>query len=163
VLGLLVNPANPNAEPDTKDARSASAALEHELRVLPADSERDFEAVFASMVQQRIGGLLVGVDNMFHAKRALIAALAVRHAIPTMFDRRGYTDAGGLMSYGANYFDERRQVGVYVGRILRGARPADLPVQQATNLEFVLNLNTAKALGLDIPSGVLAIVDEVIE
>jgi putative tryptophan/tyrosine transport system substrate-binding protein len=163
VLGLLVNPANPNAEPDTEDAQSASAALGHELRVLPADSERDFEAVFASMVQQRIGGLLVGVDNMFHAKRALIAALAVRHAIPTMFDRRGYTDAGGLMSYGANYFDERRQVGVYVGRILRGARPADLPVQQATHLEFVLNLNTAKALGLDIPPGVLAIVDEVIE
>ena len=113
------------------------------------------------MMQRRVGGLLVGVG--FQNSRGLLSALAIRHAIPTMFDRREYPVAGGLMSYGANYFDVWHQAGVYVGRILRGAKPADLPVQQATKLEFVLNLNTAKALGLEIPSGVLAIADEVIE
>jgi putative ABC transport system substrate-binding protein len=162
-LAFLVNPANPNAEPDTREARSASAALGRELRVVSASSERDFETVFTTVVQQQFGGLLVGVDGFFLGKRALLASLAVRHAIPTMFDRRDYAAAGGLMSYGANYFDAWRQAGVFVGRILRGAKPADLPVQQVTKIEFVLNLNTAKALGLAIPASVLAIVDEVIE
>jgi putative ABC transport system substrate-binding protein len=128
-----------------------------------ASTEGDLDAVFPTIVQQRSGGLLVGVDNLFLARRALLATLAVRHGIPTMFDRRDYAVAGGLMSYGTNYVDAWRQAGVLVGRILRGAKPADLPVQQLTRIELVLNLNTAKALGLDIPAGVLAIVDEVIE
>jgi putative ABC transport system substrate-binding protein len=160
-LALLVDPDNPNANPDAKEAQAASAALGHELYVLPANSDRGFEAIFATMTQRQVGGMLVGVG--FQNSRGLLSALAIRHAIPTMFDRREYPAAGGLMSYGANYFDIWHQAGVYVGRILRGANPADLPVQQATKLEFVLNLNTAKALSLEIPSGVLAIADEVIE
>jgi putative ABC transport system substrate-binding protein len=162
-LALLINPDNPNAEPDTKDTRAASAALGRELQVLLANNERDIETVFTTIIQQRIGGLLVGVDNMFLAKRALLATLAVRHAVPTMFDRRDYATVGGLMSYGTNYFDAWRLAGVYVGRILRGAKPADLPVQQVTKIEFVLNLNTAKALGLMVPPILLAAADEVIE
>jgi putative tryptophan/tyrosine transport system substrate-binding protein len=162
-LALLINPDNPNAEPDIRAARAASAELGRELRVLPASSERDLEAVFTTMIQQRTGGLLVGVDNVFLAKRALLATLAVRHAVPTMFDRRDYPAVGGLMSYGTSYYDAWRLAGVYVGRILRGAKPADLPVQQATKIEFVLNLNTAKALGLTIPATLLATADEVIE
>ena len=160
-LAFLVDPGNPNADPDAKEAQAASVALGHELYVLPANRDLGFEAIFANMMQRRVGGLLIGVG--FQNSRGLLSALAIRHAIPTMFDRREYPVAGGLMSYGANYFDVWHQAGVYVGRILRGAKPADLPVQQATKLEFVLNLNTAKALGLEIQSGVLAIADEVIE
>jgi putative ABC transport system substrate-binding protein len=162
-LALLVNPTNSNFESDSRDARAASAALGRELRVLSARTEVDFEAIFATIVQERIGALLVGVDPGFLAKRALLASLAIRHAIPTMFDRREYTVAGGLMSYGTNYVDAWRQAGAFVGRILRGAKPADLPVQQVTKIEFVLNFNTAKALGLTISPTLLAIADEVIE
>ena len=162
-LAMLVNRGNPNAEPDSRDAQAASAGLGHELRVLTANGEPDFEPAFASIAAQRIAGLLVGVDPFFLSKRAPLAALAIRHAVPTMFDRRDYPAAGGLMSYGASSVDTWRRAGGYVGRILRGAKPADLPVQQAAKLDLVLNLNTAKALGLEIPSDVLAIADEVIE
>jgi putative ABC transport system substrate-binding protein len=163
VLAMLVSGGNRNAGPDSKEAQAASAALGHELRVLSASGERDFEPAFARIAEQRAAGLLVGVDPFFLTKRALLGALATRHAVPTMFDRREYPMAGGLMSYGASSADTWRQAGVYVGRILRGAKPADLPVQQAAKLELVLNLNTAKALSLEIPSGVLAIADEVFE
>ena len=162
-LALLVNPTNSNFEPDSRDARAASAALGRELRALTARSEFDFDAVFTTIVQERIGALMVGIDPVFLAKRALLASLAIRHAIPTMFDRREYATAGGLMSYGANYVDAWRQAGVFVGRVLRGAKPADLPVQQVTRIEFVLNYNTAKALGLTIPPTLVALADEVIE
>jgi putative ABC transport system substrate-binding protein len=161
-FALLVNPNNPNAEPDTKDARAAADALGLELRVLTARIEGDLEPAFTAMVQQRLGGLLVGVDN-FGTTRERFAALAARHSVPAIYQNREDAVAGGLMSYGASRVDAWRQAGVYVGRILKGEKPADMPVQQAIKFEFVINLKTAKALRIDFPPGVLAIADEVIE
>jgi putative ABC transport system substrate-binding protein len=164
VLALLVNPTNPNAEPDTKDLQAAAAdSLGRELLVFRASTERDFETAFAAMVQLRVGALLINVDPFFIGRREQIVALAARHAVPAIYDRREFPVAGGLMSYGASEVEAFRQCGIYVGRILKGAKPADLPVQQAAKFEFVINLKTAKALSLDIPPGVLAIADEVIE
>jgi putative ABC transport system substrate-binding protein len=163
VLAFLVNPTHPNAEAATRDAQAAAHALGRELRVLTADSERAIETAFAAMVQQRVGALSVSRDPLFSDQREQLAALAARHVIPAIYDRREFPAAGGLMSYGTNDAEASRQGGVYVGRILKGEKPADLPVQQATKFEFVINLKTAKALGLEIPPGVLAIADEVIE
>jgi putative tryptophan/tyrosine transport system substrate-binding protein len=164
VLAFLVNPNNPNAEFDTKEVQAAADAIGLQLKVLTAGAERDLEIAFGAIAQQRIGALLVGVDGTFlFPHREQIAALALRHAVPTMYDRREFPAAGGLMSYGTDRVDAYRQGGIYVGRILKGARPADLPVQQATKFEFVINTKTAKALGLEIPSGVLAAADEVFE
>jgi putative ABC transport system substrate-binding protein len=164
VLGLLVNPTNPNAEPDTKDVQTATAAsLWRELRVFPASTERDVEAAFAAMVQFRVGAVLVNVDPFFIARRAQIVALAAHYAIPALYDRREFPVAGGLMSYGASEVEAFRQCGIYIGRILKGATPGELPVQQAAKFEFVINLKTARALALDIPPGVLAIADEVLD
>jgi putative ABC transport system substrate-binding protein len=162
VFGLLVNPNNPNAEPDTKDAQVAADTLGRELRVLTARTEGELETAFATMVQQRIGGLLVGVDG-FGVRAEQLVALAARHAVPAIYHRREYPEAGGLMSYGATPVDSWRQCGVYVGRILKGEKAANLPVLQSTKFEFVLNLKAAKALGLTFPPGLLAIADEVIE
>jgi putative ABC transport system substrate-binding protein len=164
VLALLVNPTNPNAEPDTKDVQTAAAAsLWRELRVFPASTERDVEAAFAAMVQFRVGALLVNVDPFFISRSAQIVALAAHYAIPALYDRREFPVAGGLMSYGASEVEAFRQCGIYLGRILKGATPGDLPVQQAAKFEFVINLKTARALCLDIAPGVLAIADEVID
>jgi putative ABC transport system substrate-binding protein len=164
VLAFLVNPTNPNAEPDTKDVQTAAAAsLWRELRVFPARTERDVEAAFAAMVQFRVGALLVNVDPFFISRSAQIVALAAHYAIPALYDRREFPVAGGLMSYGASEVEAFRQCGIYVGRILKGATPGDLPVQQAAKFEFVINLKTARALCLDIAPGVLAIADEVID
>jgi putative ABC transport system substrate-binding protein len=164
VLAFLVNPTNPNAEPDTKDVQTAAAAsLWRELRVFPARTERDVEAAFAAMVQFRVGALLVNVDPFFISRSAQIVALAAHYAIPALYDRREFPVAGGLMSYGASEVEAFRQCGIYVGRILKGARPGDLPVQQAAKFELVINLKTARTLGLDVAPGVLAISDEVIE
>jgi putative ABC transport system substrate-binding protein len=164
VLAFLVNPTNPNAEPDTKDVQMATAAsLWRELRVFPASTERDVEAAFAAMVQFRVGAVLVNVDPFFITRRAQIVALAAQYAIPALYDRREFPVAGGLMSYGASEVEAFRQCGIYLGRILKGATPGDLPVQQAAKFEFVINLKTARALALEIPPGVLAIADEVID
>jgi putative tryptophan/tyrosine transport system substrate-binding protein len=163
VFGLLVNPSNPNAEPDTKDVQSATDALRRPLRVFAAVTARDFEPAFAGMIEARVGALFVGIDPFFRSNPAPIVALAARHALPTIYERRVFTAAGGLMSYGTDPANTNRQAGIYVGRILKGEKPADLPVQQPTKFEFVINLKTARALGLDIPPGVLAIADEVIE
>jgi putative ABC transport system substrate-binding protein len=163
VIGFLVNPNNPNADPDTKDARTAALAHGLSMRVLGAASERDFERVFATITQEKIGALLVGVEPFFWARRQELVALATRNSVPVAYDRNIFPAVGGLMSYGTSLSEGDRQVGLYLGRILKGARPADLPVVQATKFEFVINLKTAKALGLEIPPGVLAFADEVIE
>jgi putative ABC transport system substrate-binding protein len=163
VLALLVNPTNPNAEPDTKDVHATAIAIGRELRVLAANTDRDLETAFTAMVQQRVGGLIVNIDQFFTSRLEQLLAMAARHAIPAIYDRRDFPAAGGLMSYGTDRSESIRQSGIYVGRILKGEKPGDLPVQQATKFEFVINLKTAKALGLEIPPGVLATADEVIE
>jgi putative tryptophan/tyrosine transport system substrate-binding protein len=160
---LLVNPNNPNAEPDAKDAQAAADALRLELRVLSARTVDDLEPAFAVIGEQRVGALLIGVDGLFFDRREQMSELATRHAIPAISQWREYPAAGGLMSYGASRADAFRQAGIYTGRILKGAKPADLPVMQSTKFEFVINLKTAKALGLDVPVTLLATADDVIE
>jgi putative tryptophan/tyrosine transport system substrate-binding protein len=160
---LLVNPNNPNAEPDAKDAQAAAHALRLELRVLSARTVDDLEPAFAVIGEQRVGALLIGVDGLFFDRREQLSELATRHAIPAIAQWREYPAAGGLMSYGASRADAFRQAGIYTGRILKGAKPVDLPVVQPTKFEFVINLKTAKTLGLEVPAQLLATVDEVIE
>jgi putative ABC transport system substrate-binding protein len=163
VIGFLVNSSNPNADPDTKDAQTAALALGLIMRPLAAASEPDFEQVFAAIAQERIGALMVDTDPFFWNQRERLTALAARHAIPTLYERSLFPEVGGLMSYGTDYNEGYRQVGIYVGRILKGAKPADLPVVQASKFEFVINLKTAKSLGLAIPETLLATADEVIQ
>ena len=162
LFALLVNPENPNAEPDTKDAQTATDALHLDLRVLSARTEDDLEPAFTAMRQQGVGGLLVGIDS-FGTRPERFASLAARHAIPAIYHLRDYPLAGGLVSYGASRVDSWRQAGAYVGRVLNGEKPGDLPVQQSAKFELVINLKTAKALGLAVPPGLLVAADEVIE
>jgi putative tryptophan/tyrosine transport system substrate-binding protein len=161
VIAMLVNPANQNAGPDTIDAQAAARVLGLRLLVLNASDQSGIEASFATLVQQRAGALLVGSDLFFVSARDQLVALAARHRIPAIYDRREFTAVGGLVSYGPNIPDSMRQVGT--GRILKGEKAADLPVQQPTRLELVINLKTAKALGLDVPEVRLATANEVIE
>jgi putative tryptophan/tyrosine transport system substrate-binding protein len=162
-IAYLVNPINPEAEPETKDVREAARALGLDLHALNASNEREIDAAFASLLQLRAGALLAGSDPFLLSRRNQIAALTIRHAVPAIFTAREYVAAGGLASYGNNIPDSYRQSGIYVGRILRGAKPAELPVVQPTKFELVFNLNTAKVLGIDIPPKLLALADEVIE
>jgi putative tryptophan/tyrosine transport system substrate-binding protein len=162
-VALLVNPDNPNAEPDTQETQIAAAALGLGLHVMPVAHERDLEAAFADIVARRIGGVVIDADSFLIDSREQLAALAARHAVPAIYDRREFLTAGGLMSYGSNPVEAYRQAGTYAARILNGEKAADLPVQQTTRFEFILNLRTARTLKLEIPSGVLAIADEVIE
>jgi putative ABC transport system substrate-binding protein len=163
-FGFLVNPNNPNADPDTKEVRAAAAAAGRRLEVLAAGSESELDSAFAAMVQKQVGGVIVGVDpNFFLTRRVQFAVLEVRYSIPAIYNRREFPAAGCLMSYGTEPMESYRQAGIYVGRILKGEKPSDLPVQLPIKFEFVINLKTARALGLDIPPGVLAIADEVIE
>jgi putative ABC transport system substrate-binding protein len=162
VIAFLINPRNPNAEPDTSDARTAAAAAGQELRVFAASSEGDLRLAFAAMAEQRIGGLLVGVDS-FGLSAAHFTALVAQYAIPAVYNVRDYPVAGGLMSYGASRVEAWRLAGTYVGRILRGEKAGELPVLQSSKFEFVLNLQTARALSIQVPSGILSIADEVIE
>ena len=161
--GILVNPDNPNAEPDVNDWRSAATTLGHKLFVFKATGEQELEPAFAAMAERQVGALFVNTDPLFIAWRERIVALAARHAVPTMYDRRDYPAVGGLMSYGANEAETIRRAGIYIGRILRGERVADLPVQQSTRFSFVLNMRTARALRLEIPDTLVAVADEVIE
>ena len=146
-----------------RDAQTAAGLLGIALHVLTASTEREIEAAFAAFVQRGVGGLLCGDDAYFLSRRRLLAELAGRHAIPAIYSFREYATAGGLMSYAPSLADAYRQAGSYVGRILKGEKPSDLPVVQATRFEFVLNLKTARALGLDFPLNLLAFADEVIE
>jgi len=163
VLALLVNPKNPNSEPDTRDLKAAAQALGRRLIVLTASTDHDIETAFVAAVEQKVGALFINIDSFLSSRNQQIAALAARHKIPTIHPFREYVAAGGLMSYGASFAAAWRQAGQYVGQILKGAKPADLPVLQSTKFEFVLNLRTAKTLGLDIPPTLLALADEVIE
>jgi putative tryptophan/tyrosine transport system substrate-binding protein len=162
-VGLLVNPNTPTSEGQVSDVRAAALALGWALHVFNVDREGDFDGVFANVNERRVAALIVGGDPMFVSSQGRIIALAARYSLPAIYDRREYTEAGGLMSYGTSLIDVFRQQGVYTGRILKGEKPADLPVTQPTTFELVINLKTAKTLGLSIPSGVLAIADEVIE
>ena len=163
VLGLLVNPTNPNAEADTRDLQVAAQALGRRLQVLTAHTDKELEIAFAAAVEHKVGALFINIDSFLFDRRQQIAALAARHRVPTIHPFREYVAAGGLMSYGASFVDAWRQSGIYVGRILRGAKPADLPVLQPTKFDLVINLKVAKALGLEVPPTVLARADEVIE
>ena len=162
-IAMLVNPTSPVAEPQTRDAQAAARALALNLIVVSAVSENDFDQVFVTLVQKRVEALLVSADPFFSSRREHFVALAARHAIPTMYEFREFVEVGGLMSYGAVLPDGYYKGGLYAGQILKGAKPADLPVEQTTKLELLINLKTAKTLGLDVPDRLLAIADEVIE
>ena len=164
VVGLLVNPTSPDlVEADVKEQRAAAQTLGLELHVLNASTERDFDSIFATLPQLRAGGLVIGTDSFFNTQKEHLAALSVRHRVPTVHQYREFARAGGLMSYGTDTSDLSRQVGVYTGRILKGDKPAELPVQQASKVEMVVNLKAAKMMGLTIPLPLLARADEVIE
>jgi ABC-type uncharacterized transport system substrate-binding protein len=163
-VAMLVNPNNPSSAAQVKGVQAAARGIVREIIVLTAGAEADLDAAFASLAQQRrAGALLVGTDPFFFGRRVQIAALAARHAIPTIYNVREYAEAGGLISYGINNSDMDRQVGVYAGRILKGAKPADLPVAQPTRFELVINLRTAKTLGITIPPSLQLRADQVIE
>jgi putative ABC transport system substrate-binding protein len=163
-FALLVNPTSPNlADAQSKDLQAAARNLGLQIHVLEASTDRDVDTAFATLVRRRAGGLVISSDSFLFARGEQLAALAVRHAVPAIFGFREFATAGGLMSYGANLRDQDRTMGVYTGRILQGEKPADLPVQQATKIELVINLKTAKALGIDVPPSLLARADEVIE
>jgi putative ABC transport system substrate-binding protein len=162
-IGFLVNPNNPIFELQTKDVLAAASVVGLKVQILKASTGREIDAAFVSLVQARTGALLVGVDALFNNRTEQIVALAADHAIPAMYVFREFVVAGGLISYGTSLIETYRQVGLYTGRILKGEKPADLPVIQVTKLELVINLKTAKALGLQIPDRLLALADEVIE
>jgi ABC-type uncharacterized transport system substrate-binding protein len=162
-IGFLLNPDFPPAEDQSKDMQEAARAIGLHIHVLRANTDREIEAAFETVAQHRIGALAVAASPFFDTRRDTLVALAARHAVPTVYHFREFAAAGGLMSYGIDPVDAYRQVGVYAGRILKGARPADLPVLQPTKFEFVINLKTAKTLGLEIPARLISFVDEVIE
>jgi len=162
-IALLVNPKSPVAEPQTRDARTAAQALGLKLTVVNAVSENDFEQVFATLVQQGADALFLGADPLFYSRREQLVALASRYSLPTLYEIREYVEVGGLMSYGTVFREGYYKGGIYVGRLLKGVKPADLPVEQINKLELVLNGKTAKMLNIEIPPTLLAIADEVIE
>jgi putative ABC transport system substrate-binding protein len=163
VVAFLVNASTVEGSSQLPNVLAAAQSAGQKIIVLNASTEAEIDAAFVRLIEQRAGALLVGSEPFFTFRRAQIIGLASRHSIPAMYQGRGDAEAGGLMSYGSSVPDMYRRAGVYVGRVLKGANPADLPVQQPTKFEFVVNLKTARALGLEIPPGLLAIADEVIE
>jgi ABC-type uncharacterized transport system substrate-binding protein len=163
LIAVLLNPNNPAASSATAELRAAAAAVAHPIEIFHGSNSDEINRAFTELVQRKADGLLVMPDVGFTSRMIQIITLATRHSIPAVFQSREWAEAGGLMSYGVNATDTYRQVGVYTGRILRGAKPADLPVEQSTKFEFVINLQTAKAFGLDVPSNLSARADEVIE
>ena len=163
-VAVLVNPANAaTTETTLRDVAAAARAMGLQIQVLNASTSREINAAFATFVRERPDALFVGLDPFLNSRRVQLVNLASRHAIPATFSNRDFAEIGGLMSYGANIADAYRQVGVYAGRILKGAKPADLPVVQATKFELVINAETARMLGLTVPPTLLATADEVIE
>ena len=163
-LALLINPTSPNlAETQSRDLQAAARSQGVQLHVLRASTEQDFETAFASVVQLRAGGLVISSNSFFFTRSAQLAKLALRHAVPTIFGFREFVAAGGLMSYGGTLTESFRWVGVYTGRMLKGEKPANLPVQQSTKIELFINLKTAEALGLKVPPTLLTRADDVIE
>jgi putative ABC transport system substrate-binding protein len=163
VVALLVNPKSPSAERIIRQVQEATRTKGLQLLILEADTESGIDAAFATLVQRQAGGLLIGGDAFFFIRRHQLVALTARHSVPAIYDLREIAAAGGLASYGASLTAANRQLGIYAGRILKGAKPADLPVQQPTTFELVVNLKTTKALGLTVPPSILARADEVIE
>jgi putative tryptophan/tyrosine transport system substrate-binding protein len=163
VVAFLMNPNNPNSNIETETAQTAANALGGQIVVFGASGESELDAAFASMVPQRIGALLGASDPFLFSRRERIVSLAAHYRIPAIYYLPEFVRVGGLMSYGNNLTDPYRQIGIYVGRILKGEKPADMPVVQSTKFEFVINLKTAKALGLTVPEGLLNAADEVIE
>jgi putative tryptophan/tyrosine transport system substrate-binding protein len=163
VIGYLVNPSNPSLESESLDMHAAVRSLGLEIRVQQANNAREIDAAFANFAQQRVDALMLAADVLFTNRRDQLTALAARYKLPASYHARELVEAGGLMCYGPSQIDALRQAGTYTGRILKGEKPADLPVQQATKFEFVLNLKTARALGLEAPPKLLAFADEVIE
>ena len=163
VMGLLVNPSNPNTELDTRETQNAAHKLGLELNVVGASNAQEIDTAFATLVQQRTHALVIDADPLFSNRRQQLATLTAHHSIPAIYVSREFPDAGGLMSYGASNVDADRLGGIYVGPILKGDKPADLPVQQAVKVELIINLITAKVLGITLPPTLLARADEVIE
>jgi putative ABC transport system substrate-binding protein len=162
-FAVLINPNSPNAEPVTKDALASASAIGRQIDVFTAGNIPDIDRVFADLMQKRSDALLVSADPLFADRHVQLVSLAVRYGVPVLYPGRGYTEAGGLMSYGTNATDQNRQAGAYAGHILKGEKPADLPVMQATKFELVINLYTAKLLGITVPASLLAQANDVIE
>ena len=162
-VAVLVNPTSPTADSQLRNLQTAARALGLQLHVLHASTERDFDTVFATLLQLRAGGLVVSSDGFFATHSEQLAALTIRHAVPAIHQSRDFTIAGGLMSYAGSFAESHRQAGVYTGRILKGEKPADLPVQQVTKVELFINLKAANALGITFPLSLLGRADEVIE
>ena len=164
IIAVLINPADPaRAETIARNMQAAARKLGLQLHVVRASADRDFDTVFASLIQLRAGGLVIGGDPFFNSRSEQLATLTLRHAVPTIYQFRAFAAAGGLASYGADLTDSYRLTGVYTGRILHGEKPGNLPIQRATKVELVMNLKTAKALGLTIPQSLLVRADEVIQ
>ena len=163
VMAALVNPTNPNADSQSSDLQAAARKLGLQLQILHASSDSDFDAAFAGLSQVRASALLIGSDAFFVSRSAQLGALTARHKVPAIYQFREFAAAGGLLSYGSSIIESYRQVGIYTGRILKGERPADLPVQQSAKVELIINMKTAKTLGLTFPLTLLGRADEVIE
>jgi putative ABC transport system substrate-binding protein len=163
VIGVLVNTSNPNAKPQLADLQAAGKALGQELVAFGAATDREIDSAYASLVAHPVGALIVAADGFLISRQDQLVSLAAHYSMPTMYPLSQYVGAGGLMSYGANLSEAFRQTGVYVGRILNGTKPSDLPVFQSSKFELAVNLKTAKALGLEIPATILSVADEVIE
>jgi putative ABC transport system substrate-binding protein len=162
-FAVLVNPNNPLAEAFVTDVRAAAPVMGREIEVLTASTGRDIDTAFATLVEKRADVLLVGLDPLFVSSRVQLATLAARHAVPAIYPFRDDAEAGGLMSYGPSNVDLVRQAGIYTGRVLNGERPADMPILRATKFELVINLKTARAIGLQVPPALLALADDVID
>jgi putative ABC transport system substrate-binding protein len=162
-FGLLVNPANENAEAVTRDLKAAASKIGVEVAIVQASDYREIEVAFATLVRNKADALVVGTDPFFYTRRVQLATLAARHVLPTVYNVREYAEAGGLMSYGTSLSEALRLTGVYAGRIIKGEKPVELPVAQSIKFDFVINLSTARMLGLTVPPSLLARADEVIE